>query len=599
MANENTFVITTLNDRIDQGNGIISLRDAFNCALFYAGEMPENDQPLFITFADALFAGNEAEIVLHSALDFPENAFVSHPLFLLTPAGKSVKIVAPQQSVPWQVAEGSCVTFETLSVQPVLNAMPLLASAPETVTHLFVDPDYTEEDATHFLTIANAVAAYPDFTGKITVEKSGATTEIGALTTPAKIFGGAAVFLAGGTHSDDSALSVDVAGGTSADFRLLVGGKYVEVSGGTTTKIGGNSFLEIGGKGTIDVDFAFGGFYLASGTVSATGNAELSISDGTFHSVVCGGHIVGGTATLLKAASGSCCTLTISGGVFLKEVAAGSYNQAGRIEGRHVTNTLTITGGTFCQSVYGGNLAAKQELARSVNEASPIDMIVNSHDYVTVDTSENTVALLKHLVLGSRYQGNIQGGCSVTFSGIAENLFFGSGSFVVGDSESASDDEHRINGARSLVFDAYRSSSEGAGAFAPLDLFAFDRITFAGNSNVDFCGKGRKGEGFDLTAVKYWNFEYGSSLEWMTGSNDFYADALQITLNGATVESPWTILTGSDDTLYRWDKLGLNANYPVSIDGVKAVWDKANQWFATSEYKIYREDNSLKLAALA
>ncbi len=599
MADGNTFVVTTLDDRTEAEGGIVSLRDAFNCALACVGEMPETDHPVFIAFADSLFTGNEVEIVLQSALDFPENAFAAHPLFLLTPADKAVKIIAPQENVPWQVADDSCVVFETRFDQTGLSAMPLFASAPVAVTHLFVDPDYTQVDETHFLTIADAVAAYPDFTGKITVEKSGASTTIGALTTSAKIFGGAAVFLAGGTYSDNSALTVAVAGGESADFRLLVGGKYVEVPGGTTTKIAGNSALVIGGEGAIDVDFAFGGLYLASGTVSATGNAEISISGGTYHSVVCGGHIVGGTATLLKAASGSCCTLTVSGGVFLKEVAAGSYNQAGRIEGRHVTNTLTITGGTFYKSVYGGNLAATQELARAVNYSSPIDMTVNSHDYVTVDTSENAVSLLKHLVLGSRYQGKIQGDCSMTFSGIAENLSFGNGSFVVGDSESASNDEHCINGARSLVFDAYRSSSDGAGAFAPLDLFAFDRITFANASSVDFCGKGRGGTGFNLSAVKYWNFEYGSSLEWTTGTNDFYADALQITLNGATVESPWTIFTGSDDTLYRWDKLGLNASYPVSIDGVKAVWDKTNQWYATSEYKIYREGNSLKLAVLA
>ncbi|GEM_PF-5441421 len=597
---EYPILITTLDDVSNSGDGVLSLRESLACAIACAQAAPQESEPIVIAFSADLFKTDEAVVTLQSALELPAGALGGRKLILSAPEGKSVTIVAPAGAESWCDANDNTIEFANVAVfsaAPLMTAMPLFVTAVN-VEHLFVNPDYPEAelDATHFRTIADAVNAYPDYTGTITVEKPDAATTIGALTTSGKIFGGAMV--TGGTSTADSALTVAVGAAESAGFRLLMGGCYVDNTSGSLVPLTGDFSLTIGGAGTIVSDFAFGGIFLSSGKASVSGSSTLSISSGTFNSVVCGGHVAGGTSTVLYATETSSCTLTISGGVFLKEVAAGNYNQAGTIVGRHVTHTLTITGGTFYKSVYGGNIARTQALARAVNYESPIDMTVNSRVYVTIDAS-SPIQLLKNVVLGSRYQGKIAGSTQMTFSGIAENLTFDASSLVVGDSESANSDEPRINGNRVLCFDSYRSSGSGAGDFSPLDLFGFNKISFSGESHVGFAGSGVNDTGFDLSTVKYWSFEYGSSLDWSYGDNDFYADSLAIVLNGQSVTSPWTFFTGSDNTLYRWDKMGLNANYPVTIDGVTATWNKTNKCFVTSEYKIYREGNSLKLATLA
>lgn len=125
-----------------------------------------------------------------------------------------------------------------------------------------------------------------------------------------------------------------------------------------------------------DRAFNYGGVMTSTSSINT---ANLSINDGTFHSVVFGGSVVGAYSGYNSAMSAEVTTsnITVAGGTFKAPMFAGgaayamsnrgenpSYDQTpDKFSGQKFVSNVTtanvnITGGTFEQGVYAGGLVA-------------------------------------------------------------------------------------------------------------------------------------------------------------------------------------------------------------------------------------------------
>ncbi len=379
------------------------------------------------------------------------------------------------------------------------------------------------------------------------------------------VYGGEDVVSAG-TVVDDSLVSVS--GGT---FRGLVGGQRLEAD----VTVSGDSAIEISGG---QVKAAFGGHYVASGDATVSGDTGAAISGGTFSSFVTGGNVVAtGASAYLTGTS----TLSITGGYFGNAVAGGSDSQGGDIDSdTNYVSRVEISGGTFANGVYGGNVASKAAYANFSGNTHSTLIDINGSTEIAVDvTGTNAVNFgASNVVAGSYGQGQVSGTSTVTFTGSAANLTFTG--ILTGDSQNGGTNSRMVMGNRSLVFDDFD------GAFNA-KINGFDTVSFANDSAMSFTSAN-----VYLQNVSTWNFSNGSSLAWSTGRNDFSGDTLN--LNFTSLDSDWTILSGSETTLAGFDDFAL-----VNINGVAADYDLVNNVYTAGDYQLYLDNNAMKLGTIA
>ncbi len=403
---------------------------------------------------------------------------------------------------------------------------------------------------------------------------------LGNITNSAKIFANETITGAGSYSATNS---VSVNADEQAQFKAVFGGYEISVSG--TATITGDSSAVVSGAGNISGNFVFGGHYLAAGTAVITGDTELTINAGTYKSFICGGNIA---VTDTKMTLSGDSTLNITGGVFNGTVAGGSDSQGGTITYRNSTITTNISGGTFNQRVFGGNVASKQSYARqNAASATLIDIKgASSRINLNIDCSVNRIVFASDIVGGGYTQSKITGSTNVSFTGLGSNLDFTG--VLTGDSTGAGEQNNLVRGGRNLAFANF------VGDFNAEYIVGFDAIAISGASAVNFTSE------LDLSGVKSWSFELGSTITLAAGINNFRGDSLNLDFGGNALSSEWTILSGGISSITGWDG---SLTGGVTIGGESAVWNRAAQSYLSDSYRLYCEQSGdtyqLKVATLA
>ncbi|MBQ7650713.1 MAG: hypothetical protein IJS15_07120, partial [Victivallales bacterium] len=269
-------------------------------------------------------------------------------------------------------------------------------------------------------------------------------------------------------------------------------------------------------------------------------------------------------------------TLTVNGGTFKHYVYAGAFSMGGNATVNGYT-LLTVNGGTFNAHVFGG--------CGANNSANGAKTLVSGTGGVVVNAADETVTFNANLYAGSMGYGIVNGDTSMTFTGSGENLLFGTDSYVTGNSQMARGTEQYVGGDRLLAFDGF------TGEFAANINNGFSHIA-ASNSNVTFTG-GRVA----LGSVAAWEIEAASEYAELAlgdAKNNFKGDTLTLTIAEDTAPDAdgWDVITGADTALRGWQSFS-----SVSICGEAAAF--ADGEWATDDYRLYKEGDALRLAAIA
>jgi len=197
-------------------------------------------------------------------------------------------------------------------------------------------------------------------------------------------------------------------------------------------------------------------------------------------------------------------------------------------------------------------------------------------------------------------QGQV-GSTSLTFTGSGDNLHFGAGSFISGDSEYAYGATSYVNGEKSLNF-ANFTRNFSANVQGP----AFDSVSVSGDSYVRFRAAQTNQ---DLSFVSTWNLNDidGTASEglitfahdptigsYVDPKNSFYSDTINLSFeSGATMADGdnWRLFTCTGTTIWDWNELGA-INLQAGEDTIAFVQDGMQDdyevWTATYEDKIYQ-----------
>ncbi len=296
-----------------------------------------------------------------------------------------------------------------------------------------------------------------------------------------------------------------------------------------------------------------------------------TIESGTF--TYCGnGSQLRGEGTSIQNDS----TLFIKDGTFNYFVYAGAFSAGGMalVDG---STTLVIRGGTFNSHVFGG--------CGANNSNNGAYTRVNGDTSVMIDTMEKEVSFNGNIYAGSIGAGTVSGSTTMTFTGDGANLSFNANSYVTGGSQLSKNVPEYIGGTATLAFDGF------SGDFSANVNNGFTKVAIS-DSNVSFTASK-----VALNAVSSWTIEVGSAdaeLTLLKGKNNFKGDSLKLTLadDAAPDARGWDVVAGTAATLSGWDSFS-----QVTICGEAAAY--ADGTWSSSRYRLYREDNVLKLASIA
>ncbi len=312
-----------------------------------------------------------------------------------------------------------------------------------------------------------------------------------------------------------------------AKLGQVYGGDYVKAGAGASISVFSDSTLRLLG-GTRITAYAAAGALIVSGALVQTGNSELLIADGSYASVVAGGDWLQSAAVTDSAT-------------------------------RFGNTTLAISGGTFSGYVLGGSAAKKY--AQTGNTR------INGNTLVSIDAADGRIAFSGNVFAGSYGNGIVDGDTTIRISGLGSNLaadgiwFSGASQGAYRNWENGNQIYHYfVTGTKTMNFSGFTGSFGGK-------LINFDRMVIDGNSAVEWHDSGS-----DLSQVNEWNIDFGSSMNWENGINDFTGDSLIIDINFedfSIMNEPWTILRGSENIFNGWESFST-----VNVGGYLAAWNR-------------------------
>lgn len=308
-----------------------------------------------------------------------------------------------------------------------------------------------------------------------------------------------------------------------------------------------------------------------------SGDTQLVIDGGEFsRNLFCGDRILSGS--LIRTGNIS---TTINGGTFSGYVAGGlCFNQKNNIAKAILKGDVrtTITGGTFNEKgIYGGCVAADQN-------SSAQTKIEGNVSLVFCPDEASVISIRGHVYAGSYRHGKITGDVSVVFSGAGTvNI---SGEIWGG----CSGDYYEIGegGNRTFVSsinensDRLLSFTGFTGDLTCQKIRGFKSIEFVKDNGVA-THAALSDNGYDLSDIRNWTFEYGCDVQNGNFTNDFTGDTL--TLTGLPDEeefTEWTLLTNHRDGAFR----GFGDELTVRLGSQGMSWDAELGCFLGGGYRL-------------
>ncbi len=393
---------------------------------------------------------------------------------------------------------------------------------------------------------------------------------------------------AGSQTGFDSVITTTVSGG-SIQKNLYGGGK---VSADTTN-------LTISG-GTVDM-IVYGGIYVTSAlnTAGNLGNANLTITDGTFNHYLSGGsrvdafdttttHTTGTVNLILKGGEFTCKGsnsdpgTTIYGAGYLKGTGAVAEN----VQYQVTTSNVTIDGASITGAVYGGAFSYNKGLAQ-VDEANvtvesgSVDRVFGggwAQDNGISNVVDVNITVKETAVVGTVYAGgvNASGGKSevtgsvaitVTDTAAVNTIFMGgryNNSLVSGDvtvTISGADKEFaRISGDGAYLKNTGTSSLVVDAIVKVAALDGIDKLTITDGSTLN------------LTEADF------------TGLTEICFDLEDAKLDTAD----WTVLTGVSLDNFNEVKFMVDDTEMILADGA----------YISDDFKVFEENNTIKFAKI-
>jgi len=311
--------------------------------------------------------------------------------------------------------------------------------------------------------------------------------------------------------------------------------------------------------------------------VDVTGEINLFIHGGTFSSVVAGGDYVAGGIVERQGDI----NFTIRGGVFNQNVGGGLCFQSADTSNisMAVANNInfTIAGGTFNKRICAGNFSGKSNYSNYAEVKGNINL--------TVDATNSDITINEYLVAGSSGYGWVRGNITVTLKKSAEHKFNFSNT-ISGGSEYAYYTNYAdgrrsatsyVDGSRTVVLDGYVGEFDGK-------LLMFEKVKVTASTDIEFTNKD-----FDFSDISSWEIEAGASLNNIA-RNNFKGDTLYFDLSDWDAESPWQVMSGTDNTFK-----GLT-EATIKFDNTTVAYDSTLNAWCSSEYKlaIEEDDNGTK-----
>ncbi len=364
------------------------------------------------------------------------------------------------------------------------------------------------------------------------------------------IIGGHQILAGGADITTTSTLQANFEKGTAS---MVIGGNHVNADSSVPLTFTGSAATVITG-GTIS-NFVMGADYILAGSMSRNGAVSLTISGGTFSNYV-------------------------GGGLMFRGANSEQADISGNVQ-------LTITGGTFGKNIYAGNLAD--------NATVSVNTKITGNTCLTLNATDKVITINANVYAGSYGAGTVEGNANVIVSGLGDNLKFSG--MLSGASQSATylgdrgvdaNFTYYVSGTKTLTFNAF-TGDFNAGAVC------FQTIMVTGDSAVNLTSAKTH-----LSAASVWSFEFGSSVNWEAGVNDFTGDTLNFNFDSQDwkddLES-WTAVSGSNATFCQ----GWDSAEAVNLGGVMANWNADIAGWATSEYKLtFAEENkSLIISKIA
>ena len=328
----------------------------------------------------------------------------------------------------------------------------------------------------------------------------------------------------------------------------------------------------------------YGGNYVEKNRefVDITGSVDLTVTNGTFSSVVAAGdHVVDGIVTRTGAIS-----TTINGGTFSNNVAGGmcldiATGNSGMVMAATGDINLTIAGGTFAKRIFGGNISSKASNSGKMEVIGNINLVL--------DATEANITIGENIAAGNSGYGWVRGDVTVTLKKSANfNLTMngmlsgaGEGAVYTVTSDGKRTPTSYVEGERTLVLDGYNGNFDGT-------IFMFETLEVKNSTAINFTNaKLYTGD------ISSWDLEYGSTVTGLQ-RNTFDGDTLNLDLTGWDGSSDWEVLAGTAETF-----TDLSEAAKVTLGTQTASWD-GSAWVST-DYKLSvdEQENKLVLAAIA
>ena len=369
----------------------------------------------------------------------------------------------------------------------------------------------------------------------------------------------------------------DVSNGSFARLNGDISFTLNNVRTSTMTYVGANveKDSEFTLKGSIAVEINDGNYKniyvagsVADGAVSKIfGDVSLTINGGTFSTVGMGSQCKTDGSSIIFGDS----QLTITGGEFSGQVYGGVFSQGGiaQLGGKSVLN---ISGGTFKKNIYAGSFANDTKTNCSIKT------LIGGDTELTLDASVNQISFADGIFLyaGSCNYGVVAGNTNVFISGKGENLLFGGGNVISGDSLMYQlYGITYIGGNKNITFDNFSGRLDA-------EIFSFTHFNAVNGSQIEFGNQNHLGN------IQVWNISLTdgeTAVKCTSGNNSFKQDTLDLVFDESLAEAV-IFDAGESGLLDYWDQLEA-----IKFNGVAGSWSASElAWVdAENKWKVFAD----------